>query len=52
MGFPERGVRKGGLQPESTHYCTISHRKKAPKRITRYTSLSTTKITRRQNKIK
>jgi hypothetical protein len=39
LGFLRGRCKKAGLLPEPTHYCTISHRKKTPKRITVYTLL-------------
>jgi len=37
-GILREDLRKRGLLPETTHYCTLTHRKKR-KRIIRYTSI-------------
>ena len=45
LGVRERlEVRKRCLLPDPTHYCTISHIKKTPKRITRYVLLPVIKM--------
>jgi hypothetical protein len=46
------GVRKLCLLPEPTHYCTISHRNKTPKPVTKYTLLPRIKKYKKANKIK
>jgi hypothetical protein len=47
MGVPERR----DLLPETTHYSTISHMKKTPKRSSRNTLLPITKKCMKENKI-